>query len=106
MRLTGVFALTSPARPPALALATFFNDVAKGGPSAAERVRKGLRRLPTHLGLTGLPLQSPLLHGILVVRPPAVTEQANELPFKAWAHLITLTYKAKGTFQLIAPLAL
>ena len=46
-------ALESPARPLAPALATLLNDVAKRGPSAAVGVRKGLRWLQIHFGLTG-----------------------------------------------------
>ena len=60
------------ARPSAIALATFANDMARGGRAVATGTMRGLEWIRTHLGFSGLPFQPPPLHGTVAIHPPAV----------------------------------
>ena len=95
-----------PSAPSPLALATWLDDVAAGGPTAARGVLSGMRWLRANLGLSGLPLDSPLLRGFVSPHPAKPLRQAAELPLKVWSQYSLLAREAAGPLQLLSALAM
>ena len=94
------------AAPSALCLATWLTDVASGGPTAMRGVLVAMKWLRVHLGLTHLPLDSPLLSGTTQAHPEKVLRQAAELPLKVWSQYSLIAHQGKGTIKLMASLVL
>ena len=69
-------------------------------------VMASLRWLRNNIGLSSLPLDSPLLRGSAVEQPERVLRQAVELPLKVWAQYSHLALTASGTLRLMAQLSL
>ena len=94
-----------PAAPLALNLATWLADEASKGHTVQQSMLDGLKWLAAHLGMKGLPLQSPLLEGMATMGWK-VERQAAELPLEVWAHFLHLATQAPGAIALIAKLML
>ena len=93
--------LCDPARPMPLDLATWLGDEAERGRTVQKSLIGSLRWLYAHVGLRGLPLDSPLISGLGVV-VQTVENHATELPVKVWSHFLHLARNAPGSIAVLS----
>ena len=94
------------AEPSAIAFATWLSDVTLRGPTAARGVLAGLKWVRAHLGVAGLPLDSPPMHGFSAAQESVAPRQAAVLPLKVWAHVCLIASQSTGTLRLMVSLIL
>ena len=96
-----------PTYPLGLELATFLGDVSTRGHTAAKGVLAGLRFVHNHLGIRGLPLDSPLLLGYKAPEPGRhEAPMSSAVPLKVWRHLGDIALDSCGVVSLFARLAM
>ncbi|CAK0889629.1 unnamed protein product [Prorocentrum cordatum] len=93
------------AAPLALEVACFLDEVGARGPTAARGVLSGLRFLRDHLGLSQLPLDSPLLAGHRAVPHDHLERpMAKEISLRVWLFLLSVAGEGAGAVSLFAGL--